>query len=252
MSRRPFLLGNWKMNKGPQDAEAFADALRKALPLDGRVDVGVAPPALSLPAVAARLKHTGILLSAQNVHAEPSGAFTGEISAEMLRQAGVAYCIVGHSERRQLFGETDASVKAKVHACLRAGVLPVICVGETLAERDAGQEEVVVLRQVMAALDGVPEDQLLSLTLAYEPVWAIGTGRTASPEQAQAMHLTIRRALAERYPAFVARGMRILYGGSVKASNAAVLLSQPDVDGGLIGGAALSVEEFVAIVKAAG
>ena len=169
----------------------------------------------------------------------------------MLRQAGVTYCIVGHSERRALFGDTDAVVEKKVHACFRAGLLPIVCVGETLDERESGQAEAVVRRQLAAALGKLTADQLPSVTLAYEPVWAIGTGRTASPAQAQEMHATIREWLAERYPPFVPRGMRILYGGSVKGSNAAGLLSQPDIDGALVGGAALVSEDFLAIVAAA-
>jgi triosephosphate isomerase len=199
----------------------------------------------------ARFKHSGLHVAAQNVHAEASGAFTGEISAEMLRAAGVTYCLVGHSERRQIFGETDADAEKKVHAALRAGLLPILCVGETLTEREAGQAELVVRRQLAAALGRLSADQLPSVTLAYEPVWAIGTGKVASPAQAQEMHATIREWLAERYPAFVPRSVRVLYGGSVKASNAAGLLSQPDIDGALVGGASLVAEEFLGIIAGA-
>lgn len=250
MSRRPFIAGNWKMHKGPAEADALAEVLKRALTGQGSVDVAVAPPFLSVPAVVARLKHSGVHVAAQNLHWEQQGAFTGEISGEMLRQAGVTYCIVGHSERRALFGDTDAVVEKKVHACFRAGLLPIVCVGETLDERESGQAEAVVRRQLAAALGKLTADQLPSVTLAYEPVWAIGTGRTASPAQAQEMHATIREWLAERYPPFVPRGMRILYGGSVKGSNAAGLLSQPDIDGALVGGAALVSEDFLAIVAA--
>jgi triosephosphate isomerase len=169
----------------------------------------------------------------------------------MLRAAGVTYCLVGHSERRQIFGETDADAEKKVHAALRAGLLPILCVGETLAEREAGQAELVVRRQLAAALGRLSADQLPSVTLAYEPVWAIGTGKVASPAQAQEMHATIREWLAERYPAFVPRSVRVLYGGSVKASNAAGLLSQPDIDGALVGGASLVAEEFLGIIAGA-
>ncbi|MES2640833.1 MAG: triose-phosphate isomerase [Myxococcota bacterium] len=249
--RRPFIAGNWKMHKGPAEADALAEVLKRSLTGQAQVDVAVAPPFLSIPVVAARLRHSGVHVAGQNVHPEPSGAFTGEISAEMLRQAGVSYCIVGHSERRALFGDTDAFVEKKVHACFRAGLLPILCVGETLEEREGGQAEVVVRRQLAAALGRLTADQLPSVTLAYEPVWAIGTGRVATPQQAQEMHATIREWLAERYPAFVPRGMRILYGGSVKASNAAGLLSQPDIDGALVGGAALMADEFLGIVAAA-
>jgi triosephosphate isomerase len=241
--RRKFIVGNWKMHKGPADADALAEALKRGLAgKDGAVDVGVAPPFISLPAVVSRLKHTGIVVAAQNLHPEMQGAFTGEISGEMLRQAGVAYCLVGHSERRQLFGDTDASVEKRVHAC----------VGETLAEREAGQEVEVVTRQLAAALGRLQADQIPSVTLAYEPVWAIGTGRTASPLQAQDMHARIRGWLEASYPAFVGRSTRIQYGGSVKGSNAAELLRMPDIDGALVGGAALNAEEFLQIVAAAG
>jgi len=251
--RRKFVMGNWKMHKGPAEADTLADTLKRALAgRDAAVDVGVAPPVLSLPAVVARLKYTGILVAAQNLHAEIQGAYTGEVSGEMLRGAGVAYCLVGHSERRQLFGETDAMVEKKVHACFRSGLLPILCVGETLAEREAGKEREVVIRQLQAALGKLQADQLPSVTLAYEPVWAIGTGKTASPLQAQEMHATIRGWLEETYPAFVARSTRIQYGGSVKGSNAAELMKMPDIDGALVGGAALNPDEFLQIVAAAG
>ncbi len=250
--RRKFIVGNWKMHKAPAEADALADALKRALAgSDASVDVGVAPPSVSLPAVAARLKHTGILVAAQNVHAEAQGAFTGEVSGEMLRQVGVTYCLVGHSERRQLFGDTDAAVAKKLAACFRSGLLPILCVGETLAERDAGQETAVVTRQLEAALVGVQADQVPSVTIAYEPVWAIGTGRTASPGQAQDMHAAIRSWLESKYPAFVGKTTRLQYGGSVKASNAADLLRMPDIDGALVGGASLNAEEFLGIVAGA-
>jgi triosephosphate isomerase len=251
VSRRPFIAGNWKMHKTPAEADTLAEALKRVLVGQAQVDVAVAPPFLAIPAVVARFKHSGLHVAAQNVHAEASGAFTGEISAEMLRAAGVTYCLVGHSERRQIFGETDADAEKKVHAALRAGLLPILCVGETLAEREAGQAELVVRRQLAAALGRLSADQLPSVTLAYEPVWAIGTGKVASPAQAQEMHATIREWLAERYPAFVPRSVRVLYGGSVKASNAAGLLSQPDIDGALVGGASLVAEEFLGIIAGA-
>ncbi|MFN7144865.1 MAG: triose-phosphate isomerase [Myxococcota bacterium] len=251
MTRRPFVAGNWKMHKSPAEADALAETLKRALVGQAQVDVAVAPPFLSIPVVVARLKHSGVHVAAQNLHAEASGAFTGEISGEMLRSVGVSYAIVGHSERRQLFGETDAVVEKKVQACFRSGLLPILCVGETLEEREGGQAEAVVRRQLGAALGKLLPDQLPSVTIAYEPVWAIGTGKVASPAQAQEMHATIREFLAERYPPFVPRGMRILYGGSVKGSNAAGLLSQPDIDGALVGGASLVAEEFLQIVAGA-
>lgn len=251
--RRPFIVGNWKMHKNPAEADSLADALKRALGgREAAVDVGVAPPFLAIPAVGARLKHTGIQLCAQNVHPEAQGAYTGEVSPEMLRAAQVAYVIVGHSERRQIFGETDAFVEKKVHACFRAGLLPILCVGETLAQRDAGEEKAVVLGQLEAALGRLQADQVPAVTIAYEPVWAIGTGRNATPGQAQDMHATIRGWLEERFPPFVARSTRIQYGGSVKGSNAGDLLAMPDIDGALVGGASLQVEDFVKIVEAAG
>jgi triosephosphate isomerase len=252
VSRRPFVAGNWKMNKAPAEADALAEALKRALVGQSSVDVAVAPTFLAIPTVVARLKHSGIHVAAQDVHAEASGAFTGAVAGEMLRSAGVTYAIVGHSERRQVFGETDADVAKKVQACFRSGLLPILCVGETLKEREAGQEFPVVARQLHAALAGLHADQLPSVTIAYEPVWAIGTGKVATPAQAQEMHAFIRGYLTEKYPAFVPRSVRVLYGGSVKGSNAAGLLSQPDIDGALVGGAALSAEDFVAIVQAAG
>lgn len=239
------------MNRGPVDADALAASLRKILTEATYADIAVAPPFLSIPAVVARLKHSNIEVSAQNLHAEPSGAFTGEVSAEMLKSAGVSWVIVGHSERRQYFGEDDAVVAAKVLAAFRAGLRPILCVGETLAERDGGKAEEVVIRQCWAVLQKLSAEVAATLTIAYEPVWAIGTGRNASPEQAQEIHRTIREVLVQKFPAFVARSVRILYGGSMKASNAKALLSQPDVDGGLIGGASLVAEEFQKIVEAA-
>jgi triosephosphate isomerase len=249
--RRKFIVGNWKMHKSPAEADALADALKRALVGRDDVDVGVAPPFLAIPAVAARLKQTGIHVCAQNLHPEQQGAFTGEISGEMLRTVGVACAIVGHSERRHVFGESNAFVGKKVLACYRSGILPILCVGETLAERDAGEEQAVVAGQLEAGLAAIPADLAAAATIAYEPVWAIGTGRTATPAQAQDMHAYIRGWLEARFPAFVARSLRIQYGGSVKASNASALLSQPDVDGALVGGAALSAEEFLGIIAGA-
>lgn len=250
-ARRPFVAGNWKMFKSPAEADTLAEALKRQLVNQSRVDVAVAPPFLAIPTVVARLKHSGVHVASQNLHSEVSGAFTGEISAEMLRAAGVTYAIVGHSERRQLFGETDAMVEKKVHACFRGGLLPIVCVGETLAEREGGTAEAVVQRQLAAALGRLLPDQLPTVTIAYEPVWAIGTGKVATPTQAQEMHATIREWLASHFPPFVQASVRILYGGSVKGSNAAGLLGQPDIDGALVGGASLIADDFLAIVSAA-
>jgi triosephosphate isomerase len=250
MGRRIFIAGNWKMNKGPIEADTLATALKRALAGQTAVDVAVAPPSISIAAVASRLKHTGVEVSGQDLHAETGGAFTGAVSGEMLRQAGCTYVIVGHSERRQIFGDTDEQVNAKVHAAFRDGLLPILCVGESLAQRDAGTAEHVVCQQVKAGLAGLSADQVVTVTLAYEPIWAIGTGRTATPDQAQAMHAAIRTWLGHNHPPFVAQQLRIQYGGSVKPSNATALLSQPDIDGALVGGAALDAESFAAIVRA--
>ncbi len=249
--RRPFIAGNWKLHKAPGEADALAEQLKRTLADVTSVDIAVAPTFLAIPAVVARLRHSNIGVASQNVAIEAQGAFTGEVSAEMLKNAGVQYAIVGHSERRQIFGETDAIVNRKVQACFRAGLSPILCVGETLPERDAGQEEAVVGRQLEAGLAGLSADQVGTVTIAYEPVWAIGTGKVATPAQANDVHAFIRGWLG-RYPSFVPRSVRIQYGGSVKGSNAAGLLTQPEIDGALVGGAALSVEDFVAIVKAAG
>lgn len=251
MNRRPFIVGNWKMHKGPAEADALATLLKRDLSSQTAVDVGVAPPYVSLPAVAARLKHTGIEVAAQDLHPEVQGAFTSAISGEMLRQVGCSYVIVGHSERRALFGDDDQTVGQKVQAAFRAGLLPILCVGETLNERDGGQAEEVVARQLEHGLRGLHADQVAAVTIAYEPIWAIGTGRTATPALAQEMHSFIRAWLRERYPSYVASQLRIQYGGSVKPDNAAGLLSQPDIDGALIGGASLDPSGFVAIIEAA-
>lgn len=250
MPRRPFIAGNWKMHMGPRQADELAQALKRALVDETAVDLAVAPPFLSIPAVAARLKHTNVEVAGQNLHAEAKGAFTGEVAGEMLREAGCTYVLVGHSERRTLFGESDETVNQKVHAAFRSGLLPILCVGETLDERDAGNATSVVERQLVKGTAALQDDQMAAVTLAYEPVWAIGTGRTATPDQAQEMHAFIRSWLRSSFPAFVADDLRIQYGGSVKPGNAAELLSQPDVDGALVGGASLDADSFRAIAEA--
>ncbi len=251
MARRPFIVGNWKMHKGPQEADTLATELKRSLVGGGSADVGVAPPYVSLPAVCQRLQHTGIFVAGQDLHPEPHGAYTSAIPGEMLRQTGCEYVIVGHSERRHWFGDDDGVVKLKVAAAFRSGLLPILCVGERLPEREAGRAQEVVLGQIRTAVAGLPVDQVAALTIAYEPVWAIGTGRTATPEIAQSMHHAIRGLLESDYPAYVAKQLRIQYGGSVKPGNAAELLAQPDIDGALVGGASLDAASFVAIVQAA-
>jgi len=251
MARLPFIAGNWKLNLGPGAANALASGLKVALADRGDVHVAVFPTALSIAAVLPALEGSGIGVGVQEIQPKASGAFTGCNSGVMARELGCEYLLVGHSERRQLFGETDAGVNAKVHAGLAAGLLPIVCVGETLDERKAGRVDEVVHGQLAAALDGLATDQVSTLTLAYEPVWAIGTGEVATPTQAQAVHESLRGWLRAHYPAFIADEMRIQYGGSVKPANAADLLACPDIDGALVGGASLKVELFAGIVAAA-
>jgi triosephosphate isomerase len=250
MARRTFIAGNWKMNLGPQAAGDLAAGLKSALMDETGVDVLVAPTAVAIPSVVDRLRHTGLMVAAQDIHPADFGAFTSQMSGSMFKEAGCSHVLVGHSERRSLFGDTDELINAKVHAAFKAGLLPILCVGETLSQREAGDAETVVAAQLAQGLEGLAPDQVVSTTIAYEPVWAIGTGVTASPEQAQEMHASIRAWLASSFPSFVSNQTRIQYGGSVKPNNAAELLSQPDIDGPLVGGAALSVESFVAIVRA--
>jgi triosephosphate isomerase len=251
MTRRTFIAGNWKMNKTVAEATALARELRAAVSMvRDRVEIAVAPPFTALYPVAKALEGSNIALAAQNCHAEASGAFTGEIAAPMLKEVGCSWVILGHSERRQYFGETDALINRKVAAVLAAGMRPIICVGETLQEREAGQTLSVVERQVKGCLAGFGKDEGATFVIAYEPVWAIGTGKTATSRQAQEVHAHIRALLTGLWGRDAAEAVRIQYGGSVKAENAAELLAMPDVDGALVGGASLKVADFAAIVKA--
>ena len=251
MARRLFIAGNWKLNKGPGEADELARALRTELVDITGVELAVGPTFLAIPEVVSRLQHTDIAVAAQNLHWERAGAFTGEISGPMLKTAGCTWVIIGHSERRQYFGETDRTVNRRIRAALDAGLKPILCVGETLSQRDAGSAEAVVHGQLEGGLAGLAEHEVDDLVVAYEPVWAIGTGRTASPEQAQAMHKSIRGWLAQRFGAGLAEAIRIQYGGSVNPANAKLLLSRPDIDGALVGGAALDAKKFRAIAAAA-
>ena len=249
MARAPVIAGNWKMHCTRAEARALVAALTP-LVLDTRGrEVIVAPPFTALETVGRAITGTPIRLAAQNLHWEPKGAFTGEVSAAMLRDAGCAAVIIGHSERRQYFGETDEAVNRKIRAALGAGLTPIVCVGETLAERDAGQMAAVIERQVRAAWSGFDADAISRCVVAYEPVWAIGTGRTASPAQAEEVHRLIRQLTATVVPAPIANGLRILYGGSVKPDNIDGLMAQADVDGALVGGASLNAEDFARIVS---
>ena len=251
MTRRTLIAGNWKLNLGPGAAGELSHALRAVLADRGDVEVAVFPSALVVAHVRSALAGTGIEVGVQDIHEASSGAYTGANSATVAREIGCTRCLIGHSERRALFGETNTTVGAKVKAALAAGLLPVVCVGETLAERDAGEAKQVVHRQVEAAISDLHEDQIALLTLAYEPVWAIGTGRTAAPEQAQDVHAAIRAWFSARYPSWVAATVRILYGGSVTPVNAATLLACPDIDGALVGGACLKAADFSAIIRSA-
>jgi triosephosphate isomerase len=249
--RKPIVAGNWKMNKTVADALKLVEGLQQQLRDEQKVDVVLCPPFTALAAVGEAIKDTKLDLGAQNMHAEKSGAFTGEIAADMLRELGCHYVILGHSERRQYFKETNEIVNKKTKAALAAGLRPIVCVGELLAEREVGRTESVVGAQIRGSLAGLSVDDMLKTVIAYEPVWAIGTGKTASPAQAQEAHAFIRKVLKEMFDEPVARSVRIQYGGSVKASNAKELFHQPDIDGGLIGGASLEAQSFIDIVRGA-
>ncbi len=243
------IAGNWKMNTTLDTARALAKDVVAAVGDPGAVQVALCPPFVCLDAVFNVLRGSDLKLGAQNSHHVDDGAYTGEISAPMLRSVGCDYVILGHSERRQYFGETDEGVNSKVRQALSHGLIPIVCVGEVLEERRAGHEQAVVKAQVEKALEGVTLADASHLVIAYEPVWAIGTGETATPEQAQEMHAFIRSLLKQQYGE-LAPDIHLLYGGSMKPDNAADLLSQPDVDGGLIGGASLKADAFAAIVAA--
>ncbi|HLJ04120.1 MAG TPA: triose-phosphate isomerase [Solirubrobacteraceae bacterium] len=250
MSRTPLIAGNWKMNKTVQEAEEFIQALLPRVSSADGVDVSICPPFLALQAMIDSTRGSRVEVYAQNMHHAASGAFTGEVSPPMLVELGVHGVILGHSERRELFGETDKALAQKVPAALEAGLLPVLCVGETEEEREAGDTERKLRHQVQEDLARVPEERLGDVVIAYEPIWAIGTGRVATPEQAQEAIAFVRALVAGRSREQAER-TRVLYGGSVKADNAAELLALPDVDGALVGGASLDAESFAAIVDAA-
>jgi triosephosphate isomerase len=250
--RRPFIAGNWKMNLDRASAVALAEGLAKeAEEVDG-VDLAVCPPSVYLDAVGRAVAGSKVSLGAQNVYHQPNGAFTGELSVAMLRDLGCEYVIVGHSERRHILGETDEAVNQKVRAALEAGLEPIVCVGELLAEREEGKTLQVIRSQFDGSLAGLSAEQMLRVVMAYEPVWAIGTGKVATPDQAEQVHLELRKILEDRYNREVAESVRIQYGGSVKPENAADLLAQPNIDGALVGGASLKVDQFMGIVAGAG
>lgn len=249
MARVPVIAGNWKMYKSRKDASDLANALVAKVGTMTKVEVVLCPPYTSLDAVQGAINSTKIRLGAQNCHWEDQGAFTGEVAPTMLKESGCRYVIIGHSERRQYFGETDENINKKAKALYKHGLTPIICVGETLQEREANKTEQVVSTQVRGCLKDLPADKVAASVVAYEPVWAIGTGKTATKEQAQEVHAVIRRLLAELFGKDVAEQVRIQYGGSVKPQNIRELMAQPDIDGALVGGASLEADSFAAIVQ---
>ena len=246
--RKTVIAGNWKMNKTPSETKEFMTQLKAILPKGRWCDVALCVPAVCIPAAVRAMRETRVGIGAENCNANASGAYTGEIATNMLVDAGCKYVIIGHSERRAM-GETDADVNAKVLAALNAGLTPIMCCGESLEQRQSGITTEWITMQIKLGLAGVPEDKIRKVIIAYEPIWAIGTGRTATDEQAQEVCFNIRENLRAQYGALVSRKVCILYGGSMNAKNCAGLLAQPDIDGGLIGGASLKVDDFAAIIR---
>lgn len=247
--RRPLMAGNWKMYKTAGETGAFFEQFKPRVAEAHHCDIVIAPPFTALAAAAAAIRDSNIALGAQDVHWEKEGAFTGEVAPGMLVDAGCHYVIIGHSERRQYFHESDDSVSRKLLAALRVGLTPIVCLGETLEERRAHATEAVLTRQFAGAVSALTASQFSRIIIAYEPVWAIGTGQTATPEMAAETHRFLRRRTEERFSAHEARAVRILYGGSVKPGNVKSLMAQPEIDGGLVGGASLDPESFAAIVN---
>lgn len=249
--RKTVIAGNWKMFKTASETRAFAEELKNSLPRAKRCSIVLCVPFVNIPAAIKILKDSRISVAAQNLHWETQGAFTGEVSAPMLSELGVKYVLIGHSERRAYFGETDLDVNKKIRAALNADLRPILCVGESLEQRELDATNELIAYQVKAALSGVTAEEMRHILIAYEPVWAIGTGQTATPEQAGEVCANIRATLRKLYGARVARASTIQYGGSMNAKNADSLLAQPDVDGGLIGSASLQVDDFLQIILAA-
>ena len=248
--RKTVIAGNWKMNKTPSETKEFMSQLKNIMPKGRWCDICLCVPAVCIPAAVRAMRETRVGIGAENVNANPSGAYTGEIAANMLVDAGCKYVIIGHSERRAM-GETDADVNAKVLAALDAGLIPIMCCGESLEQREAGITTEWITMQIKLGLQGVSEDKIRKVVIAYEPIWAIGTGKTATPEQAEEVCEDIRTVVRKLYTSKHARAISILYGGSMNEKNAKELLAQPDIDGGLIGGASLVPEKFVQIIEAA-
>jgi triosephosphate isomerase len=247
--RRPLIAGNFKMFKTVSETVSYVNDLRALMKDAQGVDVAIAPPFTAVAAAVNAAANSALAVGAQNMHWERDGAFTGEVSAAMIRETGARYVIVGHSERRTLFGDTSGTVNRKMHAALAAGLVPIVCIGETLAERDRNETMAVLDRQIKESLDGVTGEQLSGMVLAYEPVWAIGTGRNATPAQAGEAHFHIRQRLTQWFGLEASERCRVLYGGSVKPDNIAKLIAEPDVDGALVGGASLDPKSFFAIIQ---
>lgn len=249
MKRISIIAGNWKMNKTVEESVELVNTLKQRVnDVYGR-EVLVCPPFVSLVVVKELLKNSNVKLGAQNMHFEKSGAFTGEISAAMLKSVGCDYVLVGHSERRQFFGETDETVNKRMKAAFEAGIVPIVCVGETLQQRESNETFAVIERQLKKGMEGLTPDQSKKVVIAYEPVWAIGTGKTASPQQAEDVHAFIRKIYSQVYGLEASEDVRILYGGSVKSDNVSEIMKQPDIDGALVGGASLKADEFAKIVR---
>lgn len=248
---RPFIVGNWKMNLTLEEAKGLAAAIRDGVEGMKGVDVGVCPPFVFLEAVYSVLAGSNVVLGAQNMHWEQKGAFTGEVSGGMIKEMGCTHVILGHSERRHIFGETDSMINSKLRTAFGLGIMPIFCVGERLEERESGSTMGVIERQLRAGLEGLGPEDVSRVTIAYEPVWAIGTGKTATPAQAQEVHSRIRSLLKESYGEGVASQVRIQYGGSVNPDNAGELLAQPDINGLLVGGASLKKDSFLMIISSA-
>ena len=250
MARKVFIAGNWKMNKTASEAKVLCEELKASLaPFAGKVEIAVCPTFTSLCTAVEVLKGSNVKVGAQNIHWADNGAFTGEISGAMLKETGVEYVIIGHSERRQYFGETDETVNKRIQAALKYGLKPIVCIGETLEEREGGKTEAVLEKQIKGAFAGISAADFASVTIAYEPVWAIGTGKTATPDMAEETHAFIRKTVAGLYGCAAADAVVIQYGGSMKPGNSKDLVAQKDIDGGLIGGAALKADDFTALIR---
>jgi triosephosphate isomerase (TIM) len=251
MTRKKIVAANWKMNLTLRQGEELVSSLIEGLPKDLTCDVVIAPPLTHIHFLVNQVSGTPIHPAAQNCHPAASGAYTGEVSVEMLKSAGAIFCITGHSERRQIFNESNDFIKSKVNSILKGEMIPIFCCGEPLDVREKGEQNTFVLKQLEESIFHLEESSFLKLVIAYEPIWAIGTGVTASPEQAQEMHAFIREAIQSKYGPVISHAIQILYGGSIKADNALSLFTKPDVDGGLVGGASLDAKGFLAIIEAA-